>query len=224
MQINNANEAHTQYLRTKPVQFSAINIELSQLFNTLMTSYRYQDLTHRGAPPVEPEVVADYITETVIPTFKGQAKVRNAQFAVLNLLSWEECMDDLYDVQFDPWPEVDPTQVSMPQKHQYNNYIVASYNGKRHAEKTLMRECQALFEGYEIENHHTTPACVLLYSKLMPCAKCASLIIDTLSQPPFENISGVIAYTYPYRKETEQVASSSRERFFKEGLQVYQVP
>ena len=188
-----------------------------------MATYRHQYQPHRSSPPVEHEVVADYIIESVVPTFKGQAKVQDAQFSVLNLLSWGECMDNLYNVQFDPWPEVGPTRVSMPQSHQYSNYTVASYKGKKHAEKTLMRECQALFEGYEIENCSTTPACILLYSKLMPCANCANLIIDTQSQPPFQNMSGVIAYTGPYRKETKEVARNSRQRFLDEGLHVYQV-
>ena len=111
----------------------------------------------------------------------------------------------------------------MPVELDLDNYEVARPNGKKHAEKTLMGDLDSLYIAYQEENIGEIPACIFLYSWLMPCVKCTELIIDKLCQPPFEDTPVIVVFTNPYQEESEVIAESNRQKFLRENFEVYQV-
>ena len=167
------------------------------------------------------DLVYQFTKQEVIPNFKGQSKGK--QFALVNFWSTYDCMTHLESVDFYPSPQVDPSSPSMPQEWQYDNYIVARPKGRKHSEKIIMDELDSLYIAYLEENDDQIPACIFLYSWLMPCVKCTNLIIAKLSHPCFAGIPVVVAFTNRYKGESEALADINRERLLSENFEVYQV-
>lgn len=172
--------------------------------------------------PLLTKLICQFTKEKIIPNFRKQARIK--QFAVVNLWSTSDCMNKLASVKLYPSPNVKVSRPSMPSRYDYGNYIVAcpTSRGKKHAEQIIFDEFESLYRAFHLTAGEN-PACIFLYSWLMPCVKCTDLIINKLELPPYNNIPVIIAYTNPNNTDGEAIENESRKRLLNKNFTVYKV-
>ena len=134
-------------------------------------------------------VLKNFILNTVIPTFRWQAK-GEPDFSVLvfsNISSMQRIKEINFSlVTFDSMPLVNSKMTTYPQSYRYDNYIVARPSGSNHAEDLIINELKSLIKAYGTKERcflrNPVPKFGLLYSWTMPCSDCAKAIASSLSK------------------------------------------
>ena len=171
------------------------------------------------------EAIKRFIVREVIPRAEGQKT--SWQHVTLILLAQSET-ENLLTFQFKPSKNatlpIDSGKPFIPQKHEFNNYIVARPDQNifsNHAEKIILDEFEDLLEAFRRKNKEH-PSSIILYSWIMPCTTCTINIIHTLANRGFKVI---VAYTIHYRYdiESKEQQEANRERLKQAGVMVQHI-
>ena len=178
----------------------------------------------------------NFITDTVVPSFKKQRSTGRYQFAVVILLS-ENDFDDISDMGFEPSnilgePLLNNTYPSMPRNAaNYGNYIAARPDSVScHSEEEIFGKYSSINSPFRelwtayMSHNGSTPKCVLLYSWNLPCTRCTDVIIRSLNDDMYRCTSVIVAHTIYWRSESEEEHRENKEKLEKENIAVVQVP
>ena len=175
-----------------------------------------------------------FITNTIIPTFSRQ-RSSGYQFAVLLLLS-EIDLANIAHMTFFPhdfWgqPFVDKDYPTMPQDVlRYGNYIVAHpRDNSCHSEEEIFGKYSSIESPFDnlwntyVEQNHSFPKCILLYTWNLPCSRCTDVIIRSLEESQYHRTSVIVAHTTYWRSESELEHSRNRDKLMNNNISVEQV-
>ena len=178
----------------------------------------------------------NFITDTVVPSFKKQRSTGRYQFAVVILLS-ENDFDDISDMGFEPSnilgePLLNNTYPSMPRNAaNYGNYIAARPDSVScHSEEEIFGKYSSINSPFRelwtayMSHNGSTPKCVLLYTWQLPCTRCTDVIIRSLNDDMYRCTSVIVAHTIYWRSESEEEHRENKEKLKKENIAVVQVP
>ena len=185
-------------------------------------------------PLYVPNHFHDFIIQRIIPDFRGQRKTCYYQFAVVVLLSESDLANikkmSFFPSDFSGKPILDKTVPLMPRdRANLRNYLVARTSNKYHSEEKLFRQCSesmetpfnGLYSAY-VDHNHSHPKCILIYSWNFPCSQCTDLIVRSLGEKPYKELSVVVAHTAIWKHDSSH--EKNRKRLESKNITVKHVP
>lgn len=155
------------------------------------------------------QFMTDYVTKTIIPTFKEQT--RGKQYAVIDLWTQTDVLTK-FKHHFRN-VSIDSAMDSMPSESEYTNHIVARpqkfRKGKKtkHSEIILMDKLDSLYTAFKLHTRDDSLVAIFLYSYFMPCTDCSRAIISKLSTLEYSHLPVFIVYSKPYRHTDIEAAT-----------------
>ena len=169
----------------------------SEFVETSTTGRLYPDLQFESAE----------FAEGLQETSKGQTE--HKQYAAIVLFT----EDNEEAFEYAPPVEVNPEKPFVPQKEDFNNYIMArpnkSHGRTEHAERIIMNNFKSLKKKFKNKNHKD-PVKIILYSWLMPCTDCTRAIISGLSGLAQKGVKVELYYTCDYDDRDTQTENRFR--------------